>query len=74
MQQQKKEKAVKVLAIVQAVVRFVASFFEGRKRKKNKDGDNDRPEPPSQSSIFGFCFSRFVSCFIVTSPCSFLIR
>ena len=49
MQQQKKEKAVKVLAIVQAVVRFVASFFEGRKGKKNKDGDNDRPEPPSQS-------------------------
>ena len=45
MQQQKKEKAVKVLAIVQAVVRFVASLFGGRKHKKNKDGDNDRPEP-----------------------------
>ena len=49
MQQQKKEKAVKVLAIIQAVVRFVASFFGGRKRKKNKDGDNDRPEPQTQS-------------------------
>ena len=49
MQQQKKEKAVKVLAIVQAVVRFIASFFEGRKRKKNKDGDNDPPEAQPQS-------------------------
>lgn len=49
MQQQKKEKAVKVLAIVQAVVRFVASMFGGRKRKKNGDGDEGSYESPSQS-------------------------
>ncbi|MCI7781029.1 MAG: hypothetical protein MR517_08215 [Bacteroidales bacterium] len=49
MQQQKKEKAVKVLAIVQAVVHFVASMFGGRKRKKNGDRDEDISEPPSQS-------------------------
>lgn len=49
MQQQKKEKAVKVLAIMQAVVRFIASLFEGRKRKKNKDGDKDCPEMQPQS-------------------------
>ncbi len=48
MQQQKKEKAVKVLAIVQAVVHFVASMFGGRKRKKNGDGDEGISEPPSQ--------------------------
>ena len=49
MQQQKKEKAIKVLAIVQAVVRFVASMYGGRKRKKNGDRDEVISESPSQS-------------------------
>ena len=49
MQQQKKEKAIKVLAIVQAVVHFVASMFGGRKRKKNGDRGEDVSEPSSQS-------------------------
>ena len=49
MQQQKKEKAIKVLAIVQAVVRLVASMFGGRKRKKNGDRDEGISESPSQS-------------------------
>ena len=49
MQQQKKEKAVKVLAIVQAVVRFVASMFGGRKHKRNGDRGEDVSEPSSQS-------------------------